>query len=171
MNVSRLTFTKETKEKMNKPLSHFEKGKLRWERLRELEEDGSLKKARNRKELSSMLGLGYGYGAGYGWITNMIKRGHIKETMLKVDGYNQPECEYSIIGQPDYQPYGNAAKRAKRKSTKVKPVKATKPTVKQSSPETQTTTPKVAIRYKDLTIELEQVDYTFLENLIKSIVK
>ena len=135
MNVSKLTFTRETKEKMSKQLSHFEKGKLRWERLKELDSSGELDKARNRREISGMLGLGHNYGAGYSWISNMISRGHVKETLLGFNKYNQPEYEYSIISQPVYKPYGNAhkTKNNKTKNNKIKTNKVAKVIVDKPS--------------------------------------
>ena len=42
MEISRLIFTKETKEKMNKELTRKEKGKLRYKKLEELANNGKL---------------------------------------------------------------------------------------------------------------------------------
>lgn len=42
MEISRLTFRKETKEKMTKQLSPIEKGKILYKKLQELEERNSI---------------------------------------------------------------------------------------------------------------------------------
>lgn len=166
MNVSRLTFTKETKEKMNKPISHFEKGRLRWERLEELERTGKLNSARNRKDISSMLGLGDGYGAGYSWVSNMINRKHLSETLVGFNRSNQPEYEYHITNQPDYNFGGNTSKATKTRK-KTSPV--TKINIKSQSTEPEKNTARVVIRYKELTIELEEFDVKIIENIIEKL--
>ena len=178
MDVSRLTFTKETKEKMNKPLSHFEKGKLRWDKLSELENNGNLGKARNRRELSAMLGLGGGYGVGYNWVSNMINRGYVKETLLGFNKYNQPEYEYHIIRKPDYEPYGSARKvrnNNKKKNNKIETNKKSEELEKIIPIETGSqiynySGVKAVIRYNDLSIELDGIDGSIVENIISKLI-
>ena len=48
MEISKLTFTKETKEKMEKGLNKRQMGKLRFERLKQAEKNGTLSMARTR---------------------------------------------------------------------------------------------------------------------------
>ena len=139
--------------------------------MSELEDKGVLGKARNRKEISDMLGLGYNYGAGYSWVSNMISRGHLKETLLGFNKYNQPEYEYHIINKPNYEPYKIAKKAKKNKVKKTKATKVDNEVEALTTIKTQAPTSKMVIRYRDLTIELEQADYTLLENIIKNIIK
>lgn len=155
MEVSRLTFTKETKEKMEKPLSHFQKGKLRWDKLTELEKSGKLSVAKNRQEVMGMLGLGSEYGAGYSWVSNMISRGSIKEILTGFDKYNNPEYEYHVVDT-------NKPKPVVEKSPVQlnKPVQACQNTCEKV---------KATIKYGELTIEVESIDSSVIERIVETL--
>lgn len=56
MEVSKLSFTKKTQDKMNKNMSVREKGKILFARLQELEEDGTLSKAKSRADVARLVG-------------------------------------------------------------------------------------------------------------------
>ena len=159
MQVSRLTFTKETQEKMNQPLTNRQKGKLRWERLKELDEAGMLSKARIRTDVSKMLGLGDGYGAGYTWVSNLIKRGHLKETIYGTDANGRMEFEYHIVDNPHY--YGT-------RPTKSKKAQVTRKRKTSSATSSISTSGqiKATIRYGELSIEIEGIDEGTIERIV-----
>lgn len=163
MEISRLTFTKETKEKMSKPLSHFQRGELRWKRVKEYEDNGTLSKARNRMDLVEMLGSERKYNAVYSWISSMIARGFIKETMTGVDTNGKMEYEYHAVGTPNFSPVRHTRKGNK---TTEKP---TPKTVSIPITDKEPKQAKVVIKYNDLTIELENIDQATIEGIVEKL--
>ena len=158
MEISRLTFTKETKEKMEKPMSHFKRGELRWQKLQELDESGKLGTAKNRQDITSMMGLGTGYGTAYSWVSHLITGGYIKEILSGFDSNNRPEYEYHLVKKPNYK--NKTAKPTTKKESKVMT-----PEVKEDKavsgkvfavPTNEET--KMVIKYKELTIEIYNSD-------------
>lgn len=174
MEVSRLTFTKETKEKMEKPITLYKKGELRWKKLTELNDEGKLMSAKNRQDITAMMGLGKGYGAPYTWVSNMISRGYIKEILTGFDKAQRPEYEYHIVSKPDYS-FKNRAKKAQETKAKKKIASTKKPVVVASTttgkvyamPTNDNT--KMVIRYKDLVIELENISTDMVERIIDTL--
>lgn len=165
MDVSRLTITKETKEKMSKQISSHKKGELRWNKLKELEETGKLNSARNRKEVSAMLGLGNSFGNGYNWITKMIRDGYLAETLLGFDKYNKPEHEYHLIGKPKYKPGINGGRKAKETAR----IHVPEPVSLVSIPEANDKV-RAIIRYKDITIEFENINDSIVGSIVEKII-
>lgn len=165
MEVSRLIFTKETKDKMNEPINHFKRGELRWKRIKECEDDGTLSRARNRMDIVEMLGSERKYNAVYTWISNMIIRGFIKETMAGFDNNGKMEYEYHTVGTPNFSPAKNANKGRKivKKPTPT-PTAVAVPVVEKEPSKT-----KVVIRYNDLTIELENIDQQIIEGIVEKL--
>lgn len=163
MEISRLTFTKETKDKMETPINHFKRGELRWKRIEEKETDGTLSKARNRLDIVEMLGSERKYGAVYNWVSNMITRGFIKETLFGLGSDGKMEYEYHTIKSPNFSPAKNANKGRKVSSKPNKMVSEVVaiPVVKEEPKKA-----KIVIRYKELTIELENVDETIVERIV-----
>lgn len=169
MEVSRLAFTKETKEKMKKGISHYKKGELRWQKLQELENTGKLSKARNRRDITSMMGLGTGYGAPYTWVSNMISRGSIKEILLGFDKNERPEYEYHLtnVNRPNYEKFGKANRpKPSEASVPKQPVIVEKTT---TEPTDTVITTKATIKYGDLVIELEGIDTRIIENIVSKL--
>lgn len=174
MNVSRLTFTKETKEQMEKPISQFKKGELRWKKLEELESTGKLSLAKNRRDITSMMGLGTGYGTAYTWVSNMISRGSIDEILLGFDKNDRPEYEYHLTGvnRPNYKKVGRANVPKPNKSSVGD--KTVKPVVENFPSGKVYTVPvndgaKMVIRYKDLTIEINNVGDEVIQRIIETL--
>ena len=172
MNVSRLTFTKETKEKMSKPLNHFQKGELRWKKLKELEDEGVLSTAVNRQDVIKLLGATKTYGPEYTWLSSMISKGKVRETLTGFDKNNRAEYEYHIIGTPDYDVASRAkkSKEAKAKLAKLAPAKAIVQPVSGNVftvPSSDRT--KMVIKYKDLTIELENISQATIEAIVEKL--
>lgn len=170
MEVSRLTFTKETKEKMMEPLAHYKKGKLRWNKLKELEADGKLMSARNRQDIIGMMGLSKGYGAPYTWVSNMISKGYIKEVLTGFDKAQRPEYEYHLVGQPNYS-YKERAEKTKATKEKKKVIEAKPSTETVGKVYTVPTNDgtKMVIRYKDLVIELENISTDMVERIVATL--
>lgn len=167
---ARVILTKETKEKMEKGISQFRKGELRWQKLQELESTGKLSKARNRQDITSMMGLGTGYGAPYTWLSNMISRGSIKEILLGFDKNQRPEYEYHLTNnnRPNYERFGKANKpKPTEKPTVDKPVIVERNTIVTTDTATKI---KATIRYGDLVIELDGIDSSIIENIISKLI-
>lgn len=167
MEVSRLTFTKETQEKMNKPLNHFQRGELRWKRIKECEANGKLGKARNRMDIVEMLGGARTYGAIYSWTCNMISRGHIKETLSGIGKDGKMEYEYSVIKSPNFTPAPNAQKIVKPKKAAI--VVPTTPPVVLDGAVVESSKAKITVRYKELSIELEDISREIVEAIIEKL--
>lgn len=163
MEISRLILTKETKEKMNEPINHFKRGELRWKRIKEYEDDGTLSKARNRMDIVEMLGSERQYNAVYTWVSNMITRGFMKETMTGVDNNGKMEYEYHTVRTPNFSPAKNAHKGRKVVKTTT-PKAVVVPTVDREPKQA-----KVIIRYNDLTIELENIDQATIEGIVEKL--
>lgn len=103
MEVSRIIFKKETKEKMEKELNRLQRGKLRWEKLKEAEKEGKLNMAKTRYEVANLVGFTSGErDRGYNWVTGKIRSGQLKETIHKLGEYGRMEYEYYIVKDPDY---------------------------------------------------------------------
>ena len=169
MEISRLTFTKETKEKMEKGITHFKKGELRWQKLQELEDTGKLSKARSRQDITSMMGLGTGYGAPYTWLSHMISRGSVKEILLGFDKNSRPEYEYHLTNEnrPNYERSGKSnVPKQNKPAVKKEPVVVEKPTQVRK---VTNNVVKATIRYRDLTIEVEGIDSEVIERIIETI--
>lgn len=149
MEVSRLIFTKETKDKMNNSLSKREKGRLRWAKLIELDNDGRLAVAKNRYEVANMVGV-INKQVGYSWVSNLIRRKKITETLTGVNQYGQAEYEYHLgSGENGFN----------------------KPVVPEKTNESfninKSGNIKIEIGYKDFSIKLELDDLNQL-NLVTS---
>lgn len=80
---ARVIFSKETKRKMQKDMTVREKGGVLFDRLEELDKDGTLSKAKSRADVATMVGYSNERAkAGYAWVSNLIRRGHLTETIL-----------------------------------------------------------------------------------------
>ena len=171
MEISRLIFTKETKEKMEKPINKFKKGELRWQRLKELDNEGKLAKATSRKDVAKMLGATKDYGAEYCWVSSMISGGHLTETLT---GFNndlhRAEYEYHVTNKQPIYDSGVIAAKAKEGKEKKAKTQVISSNLKPA-PEKVLAVPtndggKMIIRYKDLVIELENISQATIESII-----
>ena len=98
MEISRLTFTKETKDKMEKGLNKRERGRLRFEKLKEAEANGKLQKAKTRMEVAQLAGFSEKqYKTGYSWVMNMLTRKHLIEHISGRFPNGRAEYEYHIL--------------------------------------------------------------------------
>lgn len=101
---ARLFLNSKTKEELEKPISLKHKGELRFDRLKELEKSGELQDARNRYEIATMLGYPEErLKAGHCWVSSLITRKYLSETLIGVSFNGRKEYEYHIIGEPEYK--------------------------------------------------------------------
>ena len=97
MEISRLLFSKETKEKIEKGISPKRKGELRWEKLKEAEENGLLQQAKTRADVGRLAGITSDKTA-YGWVSAMVNKKAIIET---VTGFENMRAVYEYrLGSP-----------------------------------------------------------------------
>ena len=109
---ARVIFSKDFQEKMNKPLTSFDIGKLRWKRIEELEENGKLGEIKNRYELCLAVGMTPEQAkvAGASYASNLVRRKHLRESVVGlVDG--KMAYKYSIIKAPTF---GKRRKRGRK---------------------------------------------------------
>lgn len=154
---ARVTISKETMEKSK--IDNRSLRKLRLEKLKELDEEGKLSKATCRTDVTKMLGFSGGYDNGYTWISKIIKDGLLQETFLGFNSKDKAEYEYHVKGTPQPSAKTTAV-------PKVKPI--TKPVVLSRAyiPEVEKSETKMVIRYGDLSIELENVNYEIIERIV-----
>lgn len=111
MEISRLVFSKETKEKLGKELSNSQKRALRLERLKNADEQGKLALAKNRYEVANIAGFTEeSRDRGYQWVSNMVYCNQLQEIMQGIGKDGKLEYEYHVINQPDYS--GNNVRKA-----------------------------------------------------------
>ena len=159
---ARVILSKETKEKMGKPLSAWQKGELRWRKLEEAEKEGKLILCSNRHEVAAIGGFpSYGQSnpvqrhRGYAWVSGLIRRGMIEETLVTLaDGEVQREYRLkpkASTPQPESQP-------------ESKPVEAPA----MSAPEVST--PEVFISSGSLYVEIRHPNKEVLETVLGNLI-
>lgn len=168
MEVSRITFTKETKDKMSKGLNKRQRGQLRFERLKEAEANGRLQKAKTRADVARLAGFTSDqYKTGYSWVMNMLTRKHLIEHISGMGRNGRAEYDYAIGTTPDYGMVNATKGRAKfheqRKEVmtdKCHVIADEVPTVLAPAPQ------KITIKYGELSIELENIDRETTINMV-----
>ena len=165
MEVSKLTIS----NNITKPLTQFQRGELRWKKIKELDGNGRLKQAKNRLDIVEMIGFKRGYNAGYTWVSGIIKRGYLRETMYGLNKDGKMEYEYSVIKNPTFN-HADWVNKTKQTNTKKTvnsktpvAVPIAKPTVINNGGA------KVIIKYNDLTIELENIDQQVIEGIVEKL--
>lgn len=188
MEVSKLSFRKETKEQMNKPMSTQARGKLLFARLEELDKDGTLSKAKTRADVARLVGYSEERAkVGYMWVSGLIKRGHITETIRGYSPSGMADNEYHLTNtRPDYDCKRCGRRKAEKKvgqelqrwQDKVAAgyiPQSPEPQVyneKQVASDTKITTPiKIEITRGDITIKVEMGDNEQASKLITTILK
>lgn len=190
MEVSKLSFTKKTKEQMGKDMSVREKGKVLFARLQELEADGTLSKAKTRADVARLVGYSEERAkAGYAWVSNLIRRGYVSETIQEWTPSGKMVAEYHTTGSmPDYGYEEVNRRKAKKKvgqelrlrrwQDKVAAEQipqSPEPQVydeKQVASDTKITVPiKIEITRGDMTIKVEMGDHEQASKLITTIMK
>ena len=168
MEVSKLSFTKKTQDKMKKNMSVREKGKILFARLQELENDGTLSKAKSRADVARLVGYPEERAkAGYAWISNLIRRGHVRETILEWTPSGKMVAEYHTTGSmPDYG-YEEVNRRKRKKQAIAKVAEETIEREKVIA----NTPIKIEITRGDVTIKVEFTEAEQATNLITAIMK
>ena len=102
---------------MKKDMSVREKGRVLFARLKELEADGTLSKAKTRADVARLVGYSEERAkAGYAWVSNLIRRGHIKEIIQEWTPSGKMIAEYHTTGSmPDYGYEEVSRRKAKKK--------------------------------------------------------
>lgn len=188
MEVSKLSFTKKTQDKMDRGMTVREKGKVLFARLQELEADGTLSKAKTRADVARLVGYSEERAkAGYAWVSNLIRRGHVSETIQEWTPSGKMVAEYHMTGSvPDYGYEEVNRRKAKKKvgqelrrwQDKVAAgyiPQAPEPQVyeeKQVASDIKIMTPiKIEITRGDTTIKVEMDSHEEASKLITAIMK
>lgn len=144
-----------SKETMNKNrLDNRTLRKLRLNKLQELDTEGKLSKATCRTDITKMLGFSGGYDRGYTWIGKIITAGILTETFMGINSQGKAEYEYHMKDTP--QP-------------KVKVTPAPVLSDVNSEPVVLSSNSRVVIRYKELVIEIENVDCNFIADIVSKL--
>lgn len=188
MNISKVSFSKETQDKMKKDMSVREKGKVLFARLQELDNDGTLSKAKTRADVARLVGYSEERAkAGYAWVSNLIRRGHVSETIQEWTPSGKMIAEYHTTGSiPDYgyeevnrrmakKKVGQELRRWQDKVAAGYIPQAPEPQVydeKQVAANTKIATPiKIEITRGDITIKVEMDSHEEASKLITTIMK
>lgn len=175
MEISRLSFTKKTQEDMKKDMSVREKGKVLFARLQELDNDGTLSKAKSRADVAKLVGYTEERAkAGYAWVSNLIRRGHLTETIQEWTPSGRAVAEYHLAGSaPDYGYEEVNRRRAKKEKTASEVASEwTAWQNKEASKQTTINTPiKMEITKGDVVIKVEFTEVEQATNLITTIMR
>lgn len=183
MEISKSSFTKKTKEQMKKDMSVREKGKALFARLQELEEDGTLSKAKTRADVARLVGYSEERAkAGYAWVSNLIRRGHVSETIREWTPSGKMVAEYHTTGSaPDYGYEEVSRRKAKKEKVaeewkKWQDKEATEQTKQWIEPPiieraTISKPIKIEITRGDMTIKVEMDSHEEASKLITAIMK
>lgn len=159
MNISNFTLTKETKERMNKPLSNKQKGALRSQKLKELAESGKLAMIKTRGDLAEAVGYPYAQRntSGYQWIHYKIERGELLERITGYTDDGHAEYEYQYVeAKPKAEPVVKVSE----------PVRTVNEMLEDAFKGSNMT---ITITKGDLTIRIEHADKGVVEDIVKSI--
>lgn len=192
MEVSRIIFRKETKDKMEQGLYGKALGKARLEKLKELANSGKLSTAKDRLDVAHMLGYteetASNRSVGYGWVSSMISKGYLIES---INGFNKDGTLnhlYSVSSKSST--YGKPAKKRSKKNKAEdtggykfgQSIKIDQPVIKKVSlpvdkidePVILTRvgdkTSKVTVTYGDVVVGVESVELAMIPELIAGII-
>lgn len=159
MLASNVIISEETRKKNQ--LNKRQQGKLRYQRLQELEQSGALSNASTRNELAQMLGFGSGEKRGISWVNNMVNRGYIKEYIAGTEKGKVMKEFHLTSKAPDYDFSQAKAKNKAIKENKVEEInkveqKPTRPT-------------RVVVEYCGMTITIDNAGAEYVSEIIKTI--
>lgn len=127
MDVSRFIFKQETKDELQKK-TKLSVGKVRWDKLKELEANGKLATAKDRRDIVELLGYDRENVSVYYWVLDKIKKHYLVEQPTDV----ADECQYYTTGEePDYDLHSQAMKMLEGREAKRKQPKEEQPREKQ----------------------------------------
>lgn len=111
---ARVIFSKEFLDKTKgEELTAFQKGKIYFDRLTDLDNSGELSKAHNRNEVVNLVGYTGSEGNGYSWVSNLVRRGHLTETLVSIED-GKKIFEYHLARK---RPIYGKKRRAKKVET------------------------------------------------------
>lgn len=171
MEVSKISFSKKTREKMGEELSVRRKGKILFARLKELDESGVLSKAQTRADVARLAGYPEERAkAGYAWVSNLIRRGHLAETIQEWTPSGKIIAEYHLTGSQPLYNYEEAKQRRAKKEEAIREWEKQQdnmPILEEKKP----TNIKIEITRGDITIKVEMEDHEQASKLITTIMK
>lgn len=177
MEASRIIFTKETKDKMNSNLTPKQRGKLRWEKLVNMYEDGRLQAIKSRRELAEAVGFTREQrDVGYSWVTNMITRGYMDEVHTGFDRNNKPEYQYFLTKKkPNYGPHNKRTLNKADKGIEANPAKITEPVVLSRASDINIEVKpqenaQITITRGDITVTMNNVEPETLVKIIMGVI-
>lgn len=119
MDITRFLLKQETKDKLQEETKNSA-GELRWSKLKELEKDGLLAKAKTRRDIVKLLGYDQKNFTAYQWVSDKVRKHYLVEQLSDVPG----EYQYYTSGkEPNYDLRDRAekmrgTKKAKKKQSK-----------------------------------------------------
>lgn len=163
MQASRVIISKETSDKVQKPLSAKERGRLRYGKLVELANKGVLVKATSRLEVANLVGYTeYEEAKGYSWVSNLIAKKCLKEVIDHYDEKTKKPVYNYYLGdkRPNYE-----SRRKSRQSEKTIIKEIVKEQVKENSP-----VQEISISTSKMNIKLSASEDKLVE-LVKDLMK
>lgn len=157
---------------MEKDMSVREKGRVLFARLQELEADGTLSKAKTRADVARLVGYSEERAkAGYAWVSNLIRRGHVSETIQEWTPSGKMIAEYHTTGSmPDYGYEEVNRRKAKKKvAEEWQKWQDKMPILAEEKPATNPI--KIEITRGDMTIKVEMDNHEEASKLITAIMK
>lgn len=160
---ARVSISEETMKKAEN-IDNRKKGALRYQRLVEIAQNGTLQKCKSRVDVA--LACGYTEHqkpAGYAWTKNLIKTGKLVEHLAGRDPLtNLPEYEYSLGSKK--------GEKVKKEEPKEEP---------KAEPKEETvsmygignTTTMVAIKVGEISVEITGAPVEYAKAIIETIIK
>ena len=161
MLASNVIISEETRKKNQ--LDKRQQGKLRYQRLRELEQSGALSTASTRSELAVMLGYPKGDKTGISWVNNMVNRGYIKEYITGAERGKAMKEFHLTSKTPDYD-FSQA--KAKHKAMRENKVEEINRVELEQEPNRPT---RVVVEYCGMTITIDNAGAEYVSEIIKTI--
>lgn len=169
--------SKETQDKMSKGLSSRERGRLMWERLEEIYNNGQLQYLKNRNEVAAAVGFTKDQKKrGYGWVTNMINRKHLDEVSMGINANGKMEYQYFLCSnRPNYKRGRSSnARKVKSEELRERMAEAQPLTIVPAESDVKTTTNdniRLTIERGDVKITIENFDTDFATKLVLNMLK
>lgn len=160
MLASNVIISEETRKKNQ--LNKRQQGRLRYQRLQELEQSGALSNASTRNELAEMLGYPKGSKTGISWVNNMVHRGYIKEYIAGAEKGKVMKEFHLTSKTPDYDFRQAKAKNKAIREKKVKEINI-EPEQKPNKPT------RVVVEYCGMTITIDNAGAEYVSEIIKTI--
>ena len=140
---------------MKEELSGPRKGELRWNKIKDADDNGILSHAKNRYEVANIAGYSSAERSkGYQWVANLIRRGHLQEIMHGLNN-GKFEYEYHVVGEPDFN-HKKARKAAKQKLEKQNRIKTNKKTKHNNKSANKNIQEKAVEQKETKKIEIEE---------------